>query len=45
MKECPKCGGEMELESFVDDTEKADISFVDAYICEDCGFELTIEKD
>lgn len=43
-KDCNKCGGEMEREERIDDTEKADISTEIAYVCEDCGHEFIISQ-
>jgi len=45
MIECKKCGGDMHVETNVDDTEKADISFEDRMVCEECGYEYIINNN
>jgi DNA-directed RNA polymerase subunit M/transcription elongation factor TFIIS len=37
---CKKCGGDMEFEIRVDDTEKADISEEKVWVCTECGYEF-----
>lgn len=43
MKECPKCGGDMEQQELLTSkTTQADIddSFTKYWVCEECGLEI-----
>jgi len=46
MEICERCGGDMEIETRVVDTRKADIdeSFEDSYVCGECGHERPLKN-